>query len=94
MTTQIVGLLGDLSYFYENRNILADLIQSYVRACEIEQDMASFEKLARSFYYDTHPDGFDALYELEQRHTPDSQKEEILKKIRQEQKMEPEVVKF
>jgi hypothetical protein len=89
-----LGLLGDLSYFHENRNILGDLIRSYVKACEIEQDMARFEKLALSFYYDTHPDGFNALYELEQRHTPDSTKGEILKKIRQEQGTEPELAKF
>jgi hypothetical protein len=89
-----MGLLGDLGYFHENRNILGNLIRSYVKACEIEQNMANFEKLVLSFCYDTHPDGFDAIAELDQHYPPESTKGKILKKIRQEQEMEPEVIKF
>jgi hypothetical protein len=28
-----------------------------------EQNLENFEQLALQFYYDTDPDGFDALYE-------------------------------
>jgi len=89
-----MGLLGDLGFFHENRNILEDLIRFYLKACEEEQDMNRFERLVLNFYYDTHPDGFDAIYELDQHYPPDSIKGRILKKIRQEQEMEPKVVKF
>lgn len=88
------GLLGDLGYFHENRNILAELIRFYLKACEKEQDMNRFEKLVLNFYYDTHPDGFDALQELGSLYPPDSTKGKILQKIRQELESEPEVVRF
>jgi hypothetical protein len=89
-----IGLLGDFGFFHEHSNILADLISQYLRACEIEQDMDSFQDLVMSFYYDTEPDGLDVFYELEQQFSPDSVKGKIIWKIRQEQELEPEVVKF
>ena len=89
-----VGLLNDLGFFHEFRNILGDLIRLYLKACEKEQDMSSFEELAVNFYYDTEPDGFDALYELEQQITPGTDKAKIIEKIRKGQETGPESVKF
>lgn len=77
-----IGLLNDLGFFHEFRNILGDLIRFYLKACEEEQDISNFEELVLSFYYDTEPDGFDALYELEQHIAPGSDKAKIVQKIR------------
>ena len=89
-----IGLLNDLGFFHEFRSILADLIHYYLKACKEEHDMSNFEQLVLSFYYDTVPDGFDALYELEQHIATGSDKAKIVQKIRQGQKLEPECVKF
>ena len=89
-----IGLLNDLGFFHEFRSILADLIHYYLKACKEEHDMSNFEELVLSFYYDTVPDGFDALYELEQHIAPGSDKAKTVQKIRQGQKPEPESVKL
>ncbi len=89
-----IDLLNDLGFFHEFRNILGDLIQFYLKACMEEHDMSNFEELVLSFYYDTVPDGFDALYELEQHIAPGSDKAQIVQKVRQEQESEPESVRF
>jgi len=87
-----IGLLNDLGFFHEFRNTLADLIHYYLKACKEEHDMSNFEELVLSFYYDTVPDGFDALYELEQHIAPGSDKAKIVQKIRQGQKLDPECI--
>jgi hypothetical protein len=89
-----IGLLNDLGFFHEVSSILADVIHYYLKACKEEHDMRNFEELALSFYYDTMPDDFDAFYELEQHMAPGSDKAKIVQKIRQEQALEPECVKF
>ena len=89
-----IGLLNDLGFFYKFRNILADLIHHYLKACKEEHDMSNFQQLVLSFYYDTEPDGFDALYELEQHIAPGSDKAKIVQKIRNDQGLEPESVHF
>ena len=89
-----IGLLNDLGFFHEFRSILADLIHYYLKACKEEHEMSNFEDLVLTFYFDTVPDGFDALYELEQHIAPGSDKAKIVQKIRQGQKLEPECIKF
>jgi len=89
-----IGLLNDLAYFHETRNILGELIQLYMRACEKENDLGNFEELVRDFYLYTEPDGYDALYELEQKYGPGSDKGNIIRKIKQEQDSEPNCIKF
>ena len=89
-----VGLLNDLGFFHEFKNMLSELIQLYLRACEEEQDMNNFKEIVLNFHYDTEPDGFDALYELEQQIDTVSDKGKILRKIRQEQELEPESIEF
>ena len=89
-----IGLLNDLGFFHEFGSVLAELIHYYLKACQEEHDMRNFEELVLSFYDDTVPDGFDAFYELEQHIAPGSDKAHIVQKIRQEQALEPECVKF
>ena len=76
-----IGLLSDLSFFHEFKNILSELIGYYLIACDHEQNLKNFEQLALQFYYDTDPDGFDALYELSEKYGPDSDKGKIVREI-------------
>jgi len=89
-----IGFLNDLGFLQEFKNILGELIQFYLNACEKEQDPNNFEELVIDFCCYTEPNGFDALHELEQKFGPDSDKVKIIQKIRQEQKSEPESIEF
>lgn len=59
-----IDLLQDLGFFHEFSNILSTVIKSYIRACENQENMATFTDLAQEFYYTTQPDGYDAYYAL------------------------------
>ena len=89
-----LGLLSDLAFFHELKNILSELIGYYLIACDHEQNLQNFEKLALQFYYDTDPDGFDALYELSQKYRPDSEKGKIVHEILRRQESEPDSIDF
>ena len=89
-----IGLLNDLGFFHEFKNILGELIQFYLSACEKENDLRNYEDLVRNFYYDTEPDGFDPLYKLKQKYGPDSDKGKIIRKLKQEQESQPECIRF
>lgn len=89
-----IGLLSDLGFYSEFRNVLSDLIQVYLNACRQEQDLTKFEELVLNFTCDVEPHGFDALSELEQQFSFDSEKGKILKNIRQSQELESESVSF
>jgi len=91
-----IGLLSDLAYFHEFRNVLAELIQAYLWACARENDMDRFSQLVSSFYQDTAPDGFDALHELEQVCSPGSKKREVIRSVRRqlESDSSPESIEF
>jgi hypothetical protein len=79
-----IGLLGDLGYYNEFRNVLGDLINAYLLACGKEHDLGRFGELVMSFYFDTEPDGFDAFHELGQVCSPGSLKWEVIQSIRKE----------
>ena len=70
------------------------MIQFYLNACEKETDLGNFEELVQDFCLYSGPDGFDALYELEQKYAPDSDKGKIILKIRKEKESEPESIQF
>jgi len=89
-----IGLLNDLAYFHEFKSILGELIQFYLKACEKETDLGNIEELVQDFCLSSEPDGFDALYELEQKYAPDSDKGKIIRKIRNEKESEPESIKL
>jgi len=60
-----IGLLDDLGYYNEFRNVSGNLIQLYQKACEEESDIGRFEKLAMDFCDNTGWFGFNAVIELE-----------------------------
>ena len=59
-----IDLLSDLGYFHEFQNILDTLITHYTRACVDQENIEKFTELAQDFYYNTIPDGYEALYAL------------------------------
>ena len=87
-----IGLLSDLAYYHEFRNVLGELIEAYLTACGRENDPERFSQLVMSFYLETEPDGFDALHELEQVCSPGSEKWEVIQIVRKilESDSEPE----
>jgi len=87
-------LLSDLGFFHEYNDILADLIRFYLAACVKETDLSKFEHLVLNFFYDTAPDGFDALQELRQRFDPCSDKRRVINKIIDQHNSEPECIAF
>jgi hypothetical protein len=89
-----IGLLSDLAFFHEFKNILSELIGYYLIACDHEQNLQNFEQLALQFYYDTDPDGFDALYELSEKYGSDSDKGKIVREIVRRQESEPDSIDF
>jgi len=89
-----IGFLSDLAFFHEFKNILSELIGYYLIACDHEQNLKNFEQLALQFYYDTDPDGFDALYELNEKYGPDSDKGKIVQEILRRQESEPDSIDF
>ena len=52
------------------------------------------EKDSEQFYYDTDPDGFDALYELSEKYGPHSNKGKIVREIFRRQESEPDSIDF
>jgi hypothetical protein len=91
-----VGLLSDLAYYHEFRNILGELIEAYLMACARENDLDRFSELVISFYLDTEPDGFDALHELEQVCSPGSDKWKVIQNVRKQiaSDSEPQEIRF
>jgi len=89
-----IGFLSDLAFFHEFKNILSELIGYYLIACDHEQNLKNFEQLALQFYYDTDPDGFDALYELNEKCGLYSDKGKIVQEILRRQESEPDSIDF
>jgi hypothetical protein len=91
-----IGLLSDLAYFHEFRNILGELIEAYLTACGIENDQERFSQLVTSFYLETEPDGFDAFHELEQVCSRCSEKWDAIQSVREILKSDsdPEDIEF
>ena len=89
-----MGLLSDLAYYHEFRNVLAELIQAYMKACGSEHDLDRFSQLVMSFYLDTEPDGFAAFHELEQACSRGSEKWEVIQSVRKILESEPEDIEF
>jgi len=56
--------------------------------------MKNFEQLALQFYYDTDPDGFDALYKSSEKYGPDSDKGKIVREILRRQESELDSIDF
>jgi len=73
-----IDLLSDLAYFHEFENILSTLIAYYTRACVKEMDLEKFTELAQDFYNVTKPDGYEALFALQEMFEPQTEKRKII----------------
>ena len=73
-----IDLLSDSAYFHEFENILDILIAYYTRACEKEMDLEKFTELAQDFYNDTKPDGYEALFALQEMFGPHTEKRKVI----------------
>lgn len=71
-------LLSDLAYFHEFQNVLSTLIDRYSIACKQEENLQTFSELVIDFYYSTAPDGYDALYALEEQYPVGSDKRKVI----------------
>ena len=73
-----IDLLSDLAYFHEFENMLSEVIVYYTHACEKEMDLEKFTELAQDFYYATEPDGYEALFALQEMFAPHTEKRKII----------------
>ncbi|MBI5592617.1 MAG: hypothetical protein HY881_19290 [Deltaproteobacteria bacterium] len=73
-----IDLLSDLAYFHEFENILSILIANYTRACVEEKDLEKFTELAQDFYDATNPDGYEALFALQEIFEPHTEQRKII----------------
>ncbi len=73
-----IDLLSDLSFFHEFENILSILITYYTQACVDQGNLETFSELAKDFYYSTNPDGYEALYALQELFGPETDKRKIV----------------
>ncbi len=73
-----IDLLSDLTFFHEFENILSILISYYTRACVDQQNLETFSELAKDFYHFTIPDGYEALYALQELFGPETDKRKII----------------
>lgn len=79
-----VTFLGDLCFFHSHKNILSTLLPVFKLACVEEQDSSRFGDLVKLFYFETEPDGYDALHELLTMFDQQSEKGKILNEISRE----------
>lgn len=54
------------------------LIEYYIQACEKETDIEKFSKIAQDFFYSTSPDGYEALFALQNIFEPSTDKRKIV----------------
>ncbi|MFH1673600.1 MAG: hypothetical protein ABIF87_09300 [Pseudomonadota bacterium] len=73
-----IDLLNDLTFFHEFENILTTRITYYTRSCLNQANLETFTNLAQDFYYATNPDGYEALYALQELFILGSEKRRII----------------
>ena len=86
--------LSDLSFMHIFSSMLKELIDAYILACNKETDAKKFAILARDFYNNTAPDGYDALCALEEIFLDNSEKQAVLTSLRREVESDPETIFF
>lgn len=84
--------LSDLSFFHEFSNMLPELIDHYMRACRMENDLQKFSELVQNFYYGTIEDGYDALQTLRNFFDEESDKRKIIDFLISEHKTQDDQV--
>lgn len=71
-------LLTDLVFFNEFNHDLPELVDLFIRACTITDDLQEFSEIALEFYYSALADGYDALYALRDIFAAGSDKRKII----------------
>ncbi|MCI0615145.1 hypothetical protein L0244_19310, partial [bacterium] len=88
------SLLMDLVYFNEFQLNMGELKDCFIRACLEENDLESFEKIARDFWVHTQHHSFEALPELLKLFDENSAKSKIVRKLIKEQNSPPKLIHF
>lgn len=86
-----LDLLSDLSFMHIFSPMQGELIEAYFSACEKETDPEKFKALARDFYNNATPDGYDAFYVLQERFPDDPEKQAVLSRLQSEKEDDREV---
>ena len=81
-----ISFLNDFSFFHEFHPMLGELIRYYIDACRLQQNLKTFRELARDFYYNTTPDGYEAYHALKEIYGSDTQKGMIIDHLIQDEK--------
>jgi hypothetical protein len=72
------GFLNDLSLIHEYHPMLGELIERYIEACRIQEDLDSFGELAQDFFYNTMLDGYEAYDALKEIYDSDTPKGKVI----------------
>jgi hypothetical protein len=72
------GFLNDLSLIHEFHPMLGELIERYIEACKIQDDLDSFSELAQDFFYNTSLDGYEAYHALKAIYASDTPKGKVI----------------
>jgi hypothetical protein len=72
------GFLNDLSLIHEFHPMLGELIERYIEACKIQEDLDSFSELAQDFFYNTTLDGYEAYHALKEIYSSDTPKGKVI----------------
>ena len=72
------GFLNDLSLIHEFHPMLGELIERYIEACRIQENLDSFSELAQDFFYNTTLDGYEAYQALKEIYGSDTPKGKII----------------
>jgi hypothetical protein len=72
------GFLNDLSLIHEFHPMLGELIERYIEACRVEEDLDCFSELAQDFFYNTSLDGYEAYHALKEIYGSDTPKGKVI----------------
>jgi predicted helicase len=70
---------------------IEEVIAAYITACTQEQNLNTFEKLARNFWYHTAADGYDALYTSRELFSENPEKMAIIENVAKESDTDLEI---
>ena len=73
-----IEFLSDLALFNEFRDILPDLIEHFIAACQLEGDLPRFSDLVQEFFYSVGQDEYDVLLALRTLFDNDRDKKKII----------------
>lgn len=89
-----IGFLSDLSFFHEFHPMLGEVIRCYTEACKLQGNPETFSELARNFYYNTSPDGYEVYHALKEIYGSGTEKGMIIDQLIQDEKDADEPIRF